>query len=259
MFFEASVEKATVVKSVLDRYEQATGQLVSIGKCSIMYSDQCTPETQSEIQGILNYDTHCFEEKYLGLPVPKGRMKKGKFKSTKGRFSKHASDWSEKYMSSGAKEILIKSVLQSIATYAMGVFKFPMGLLDELQHIIRNFWWGDEEDRRRMHWMAWDKMTRPKSQGGIGFRDLRVFNQTLLARQAWRLLAFPDSLCAKLLKARYYPAGDLLDTAFIQNQSQTWQGIVYGLELLKRGIVWRIGDGSKVRIFRDNGFLGRVL
>jgi hypothetical protein len=54
MFFEASVEQATVVKSILDRYEQATGQLVSLGKCSIMYGDQCAPKTQTEIQGILN-------------------------------------------------------------------------------------------------------------------------------------------------------------------------------------------------------------
>ena len=77
-------------------------------------------------------------------------------------------DWSEKYMSSGAKEILINSVLHSISTYAMGVFKFPFGLVDELSHIIRNFWWGDDEDHQKMHWMAWDKLTRPKCQGAIG-------------------------------------------------------------------------------------------
>jgi ribonuclease HI len=65
-------------------------------------------------------------------------------------------------------------------------------------------------------------------------------------------LHHPDSLCARLLKARYYPSGDLLDTAFIQNQSQSWQGVLYGLELLKKGIIWRIGNGTKVRIFRDN-------
>jgi hypothetical protein len=52
-------------------------------------------------------ETECFEEKYLGLPVPEGRLTKGKFKTTKEIFSKHASDWSEKYMSSGAKIILI--------------------------------------------------------------------------------------------------------------------------------------------------------
>jgi hypothetical protein len=34
-------------------------------------------ETQVEIKNILQYDTVCFEEKYLGLPVPEGRMKKG--------------------------------------------------------------------------------------------------------------------------------------------------------------------------------------
>jgi hypothetical protein len=134
----------------------------------------------------------------------------------------------------------------------MGVFKFPTGLLEELTKIIRDFWWGDEQNRRRMHWMAWDRLARPKTQGGIGFRDLKVFNQALLARQAWRLIQFPDSLCARLLKARYYPSANLLDTVFIQNASTTWHGIAYGLELLKKGVVWRIGSGTSVRIFRDN-------
>jgi hypothetical protein len=111
---------------------------------------------------------------------------------------------------------------------------------------------GDEENKRRMHWLAWDKLARPKSHGGVGFCDLRVFNQSLLTRQAWRLLKLPDSLCARLLKAKYYTLGDLLDTAFIQQQSQSWQGVLHGLELLKKGIIWRTGDGCKVKNLRDN-------
>jgi hypothetical protein len=58
-------------------------------------------------------------------------------------------DWAEKYMSSGAKEELVKSVIQAIPSYAMSVFKFSVGLCDELEQIIRNFWWGDELDRRK--------------------------------------------------------------------------------------------------------------
>jgi hypothetical protein len=73
----------------------------------------------------------------------------------------------------GENEILIKPVLQSITTYAMGVFKFPAGLTEELSQIIRNFWWGDEENRRRMHWMSWDKMTRPKSLEELGSETSR--------------------------------------------------------------------------------------
>jgi hypothetical protein len=134
----------------------------------------------------------------------------------------------------------------------MSIFKFSSGLCDELSQIIQNFLWGDEEDRRRVHWMAWDKMTKPKCQGGLGFRDLRLFNQALLAKQAWRLIEYPDSLCARLLKSKYYPVGDLADTAFIQNSSPSWQGIMHGLELLKHGVIWRVVSGSKIKIWRDN-------
>jgi hypothetical protein len=120
----------------------------------------------------------------------------------------------------------------------MSVFKFSAGLCEELMKITRDFWWGDENDRRRMHWMSWDNLTKRKGQGGMGFRDLHLFNQALLPRQAWRLIAFPNSLCARLLKAKYYPSGELTDTAFVKNPSPGWQGIMHGLELLKKGIIW---------------------
>jgi hypothetical protein len=252
LFFRGSVEQATVVKNILDSYEQGTGQLVSLGKCSIMYGKRVASATQAAIKLILQYKTKSFEEKYLGLPVPEGQMKKGKFQTLKERFLKRLSDWIEKYLSSGGKEVLIKVVLQALPVYAMSVFQFPVGLIDELNKLIRDFHWGDEHDRRRMHWLSWDKLTQPKLCGGMGFRDFRVYNQALLARQAWRLIHFPDSLCARLLKAKYFPAGHLLDTAFIQDVSASWQGVIHGLELLKKGAIWRIGSGSVVKIWRDN-------
>ena len=161
-------------------------------------------------------------------------------------------DWTEKYSSSGAKETLIKSVAQVIPTFAMSVFKFSATLCEELMHMTRDFWWGDDKDRRCIHRLSWEKLTKRKSQGGMGFKDLKVFNQALLARQAWRLIAHPDSLCARVLKAKYYHGADLLDTAFIHNASPGWQGIMHGLELLKKGCIWRICNGNSVRIWRDN-------
>ena len=95
-------------------------------------------------------------------------------------------------------------------------------------------------------------MTRPKRGGCIGFRDMKLFNQALLARQAWRLIQRPDSLCARVLKSKYYPHGELIDTVFASEASPVWRGIEYGLELLKAGLVWRIGHGRKVNIQRDN-------
>jgi hypothetical protein len=55
-----------------------------------------------------------------------------------------------------------------------------------------------------------------------------------------------------VLKAKYFPCGNLLDTVVSGESSATWKAIEYGLELLKKGVVWRVADGSDIRIWRDN-------
>jgi len=133
----------------------------------------------------------------------------------------------------------------------MSVFRIPEGICDDLTNLVRNFWWGSENGRRKVAWVAWEQMIQKKYCGGLGFKDTSLFNQALLARQAWCLIQFPNSLCARLLKAKYYPRGSLIDTTFRSNASVTWQAVLHGLDLLKKGVIWRIGCGSQVRIWRD--------
>jgi hypothetical protein len=47
--------------------------------------------------------------------------------------------------------------------------------------VIRYFWWGDEKGQRKIHWLAWEKLLLSKNLGGLGFRDMRLFNQALVA------------------------------------------------------------------------------
>uniref|UniRef100_A0A453MYJ1 Reverse transcriptase zinc-binding domain-containing protein n=1 Tax=Aegilops tauschii subsp. strangulata TaxID=200361 RepID=A0A453MYJ1_AEGTS len=132
----------------------------------------------------------------------------------------------------------------------ISVFKLPASVCDELTRMIRQYWRG-VENGKKMAWMSWDRLRLPKPMGGMGFKDMRAFNQALLAKQAWHLIDTPDSLCARLMKARYYPSGQLLHTAFSGNGSSVWKGILHGLDLLKRGVIWRVGNGADIRTWRD--------
>ena len=99
--------------------------------------------------------TEALNDKYLGLPVNVGVDKTHCFIFLIERIVKKISGWKEKLLSVGGKEIFLKSVVQAIPTYAMSVFKIPKkickGIIDAMSH----FWWGDEDNQKRMHWMPW--------------------------------------------------------------------------------------------------------
>uniref|UniRef100_A0A452YYE1 Reverse transcriptase zinc-binding domain-containing protein n=1 Tax=Aegilops tauschii subsp. strangulata TaxID=200361 RepID=A0A452YYE1_AEGTS len=105
---------------------------------------------------------------------------------------------------------------------------------------------------KKVHWIAWDKMCTSKNEGGLGFRDLETFNQALLAKQAWRILQVPDSLCARVLKARYFPDSSILNATCPGGGFFTFRSVIHGRNLLLDGLIWRIGDGSRIKIHHDN-------
>ena len=102
-------------------------------------------------------------ESYLGLPTLVGQRKYHTFSFHKDRVWKKLQGWKGKSLSRARKEILIKFVAQSIPTYIMGIFQLPVKLCEELQSMCARYWWGQMGNERKIHWLSWDKLSRPKS------------------------------------------------------------------------------------------------
>src|SRR3989337_2655785 len=94
-------------------------------------------------------------------------------------------------------------------------------------------------------------MCIPKEKGSMGFRDIHSFNMAMLAKQCWRLIENFDSLCARVLRARYYPSGDMLNCELKKGSSYVWQSIWARTQTFKKGCIWRVGDGAKINIWND--------
>ena len=92
----------------------------------------------------------------------------------------------------------------------------------------------------------------PQEGWGMGFRNLHAFNLAMLAKQVWRLFSNPDSVCARVLRAKHYLDGNLLKAGPKKGSSFMWQSIVVGLQTFKRWHIWRVGSGSNINTSDDH-------
>ncbi|XP_040379850.1 uncharacterized protein LOC121054416 [Oryza brachyantha] len=248
---EASQRGVDRIQMILDAYSKGSGQLVNREKSAVFFSKNCSDGMKAVVREALHIEKEALAEKYLGLPTAIGRSKKGVFEYMTGRLRGLVGGWSGKEASCAGREVLLKSVAQAVPTYPMSCFQIPLDTCNKMRSIIANYWWGSATDSKRIHWQKWDHLTRPKKQGGMSFRDLHLFNLAMLGKQGWRLIERPDSLCAWVLKGRYYHDIDFFQTRRRNHASQTWRAILAGREVLKLGLIKRIGDGKSIRIWDD--------
>ena len=77
-----------------------------------------------------------------GLPSLVGKGKKESFNYIKEKVWWKLQGWEAKLLSQAGREVLLKAVIQAIPTYIIGCFKLPLGLCNEIETLIKKFWWG---------------------------------------------------------------------------------------------------------------------
>ena len=125
-------------------YEAASGQKINIDKFLFFFSVNTSKEKKNETLNILGPMQDSRHSKYLGLPSIIGKSRNEVFAEIKERMGRKLSGWKEKILSIGGREILIKAVPQVIPTYTISCFQLPKGLCDEIEGMMRRFWWGQQ-------------------------------------------------------------------------------------------------------------------
>ncbi|KAA3457985.1 reverse transcriptase [Gossypium australe] len=93
--------------------------------------------------------------------------------------------------------------------------------------------------------------SRSKEEGGLGFRNMAQFNIALLAKQGWRLLTSPDSLVARVFKAKYFPDCNFQFSRLGSSSSYVWRSIWAAKASLEKGLIWKVGTGENISVFED--------
>jgi hypothetical protein len=149
IFTQAYRRGADTISEILELYYKGSGQLVNKNKSAVFFSGNCVLSAKQEVHEVLQIPTEALGEKYLCLPTAVG----------------------------------IKANAQAVPTYPMSCFLLLAPTCKQIKKYISNYWRGSSIDNHRIHRQRWSKLTRTKAEGGLGFRDLPLFNQSMLGKQ----------------------------------------------------------------------------
>ncbi|CAN1188671.1 LINE-1 retrotransposable element ORF2 protein, partial [Linum perenne] len=147
IFGKATLSEASQIKLVMQRYCYLSGHAVNDDKSALFFSANTPEEVKLAISEALNIPTDTKLGKYLGMPAEWGTSKTSTFKYLLDRMQSKAESWTSLLLSHAGREMLIKSVLQSIPTYIFSCFKLPATLITKMDSLISRFWWSGDAKR----------------------------------------------------------------------------------------------------------------
>jgi hypothetical protein len=171
---------------------------------------------------------------------------------------KRLGSWGNKYVSLGGRIVLINAVLSSIPIFFLSYMKMPVKVWREVVKLQRNFLWGGLSLKRRISWVKWEDICRPKKEGGLGIRDLRLVNLSLLAKWRWKLLSNDDEVWKNVIVAKYggHVVGNVaLDNTLGGMSCSSWWKDVCCLDSnggwFKQVVTKKVGRGNSCKFWKD--------
>ena len=93
----------------------------------------------------------------------------------------------------------------------MSMYLLPKTTTDTLDKQRRTFFWQENGQKRKYHLIQWKVICKNKNKGGLGIKDIRKMNISLLTKWWWKLET-EDGLWQTIVKAKYMQGNNLIAT-----------------------------------------------
>jgi hypothetical protein len=195
------IEKGRNIKLLLYIYEQMSGLKINFEKSEVLIlgGDDNIAESYADV---FNCQIGSFPIKYLGVPISASRFHVADRSRLEEKLEKKLDTWQGNSMSSGERSVLIKSSLSNSTIYHMSMYLLPKTTIEKLEKIRRKFFWQGGKLRKKYHLVRWEKVCKSKKKGGLGIKNLRNMNISLLCKWWW-LLESGEGLWQDIVRKKY--------------------------------------------------------
>ncbi|KAL2997304.1 hypothetical protein AAZX31_09G033400 [Glycine max] len=151
---------------------------MKVEKTKIFFSENINWHIKEDLTAKIGFQ--CTLGKYLGVPIFHKKVKKESFEFLLDKVNHILSGWKSKMLSMAGRLSLAKYVIKAFPSYVMQIVKIPAYICGEIYKNVEHFYLGDDENRRRVHIVAWSELCMPKNAGGLGLRSSTDMNKSLV-------------------------------------------------------------------------------
>nr|GEX58808.1 hypothetical protein [Tanacetum cinerariifolium] len=196
LFTRGDLDSAKVVMESLDEFKQVSGLVPSVPLIS---------------SRLLNRDCKILVEK------ARNRIR----------------DWKNKSLSFAGRLQLCKSMISSMQVYWASVLVIPLGIIHDIQQLIRGFLWCNGDYKRGKAKVAWDDICLPIREEGLGLRCLEVFNLALMTTHIWHIVSNKESLWVRWIHTYKLRGRTFWDICPTNAMSWGWRKLLQLCDIVK--------------------------
>ncbi|KAG6696235.1 hypothetical protein I3842_09G137900 [Carya illinoinensis] len=160
------------------------------------------------------------------------------------------------YLSKRGRTTLVKSTLSNLPTYFLSLFPIPARTALRIEKLQRDFLWGGMGEEFKFHLVRWEQVCRPLANGGLGIRNLRLFNRALLGKWLWRYHRELEALWKLVIERKYGGSWGGWCTKEVRGAYGVglWKHIRQGWGVFSRQTSLRLGEGNRLKFWHDTWY-----
>ncbi|KAJ9684352.1 hypothetical protein PVL29_016699 [Vitis rotundifolia] len=190
---------------------------------------------------------------YLGMPLGAPFKSITVWDGVEECFRRRLALWKKQYLSKGGRATLIRSTLSNLPIYLMSLLCLPSSVRRRLEKIQRDFLWGGGNLERKPHLVRWELVCLSKKKGGLRVKCLSILNKALLAKWNWRFANEREALWNQVIRGKYGEVRGGWCSLEVREPHGMglWKGIRMDWELASDTMFFIVGNGRRVRFWRD--------
>jgi hypothetical protein len=168
------------------------------------------------------------------------------------RISGRIGSWTSKNLSFAGRLQLLSSVLYSLQVFWSGIFILPKKIIRDISQKFNRFLWNGKDSNSAKAKVAWNDVCFPKKEGGLGLKNLEVWNRTSIMRHIWNLFACAGSIWVAWIKMYLLKGRSFWSVNIPQDCFWCWRSLLKLRNIVRDFIFFEVGDGQNIHLWFDN-------